>query len=61
MRVITEAKLGTVLAGLPGLPRVVTSGNFATPWRALTVLDKALPEYRLFALNAQPGVPDRPG
>jgi hypothetical protein len=31
MRVITEAKLGTVLTGLPGLPRVVTSGNFATP------------------------------
>src|ERR1700689_1454487 len=61
MRVITEAKLGTVLTGLPGLPRVVTSGNFATPWRALAVLDAVLPEYPLFALNAQPGVPDRPG
>jgi acyl-CoA hydrolase len=61
MRTVTEAKLGHVLTGLPGLPRVVTSGNFATPWRALAVLDAALPEYRLFALNAQPGVPDRPG
>ena len=61
MRVITEAKLGTVLTGLPDTPRVVTSGNFATPWRALAVLDGVLPEYRLFALNAQPGVPDRPG
>jgi acyl-CoA hydrolase len=61
MRVITETKLGTVLAGLPELPRVVTGGNFATPWRALAVLDAAIPEYRLFALNAQLGVPDRPG
>jgi hypothetical protein len=34
MRTVTEAKLGHVLTGLPGLPRVVTSGNFATPWRA---------------------------
>jgi acyl-CoA hydrolase len=61
MRVITEEKLGTVLAGLPELPRVVTSGNFATPWRALAVLDAAVPEYRLFALNAQTGMPDRSG
>jgi acyl-CoA hydrolase len=61
MRFITEAKLSTVLTGLPGTPRVVTSGNFATPWRALAALDAALPEYRLFVLNAQVGVPDRPG
>src|ERR1700753_2079627 len=61
MRTVTEAKLGTVLTGLPDVPRVVTGGNFATPWRALAVLDAALPEYRLFALNAQVGVPDRPG
>jgi acyl-CoA hydrolase len=61
MRTVTEAKLGTVLTALPDVPRVVTSGNFATPWRALAVLDASLPEYRLFALNAQPGVPDRPG
>jgi acyl-CoA hydrolase len=61
MQTVTEAKLGHVLNGLPGLPRVVTSGNFATPWRALSILDATLPEYRLFALNAQPGVPDRPG
>jgi len=35
MRIVTEAKLGHVLTGLPGLPRVVTSGNFATPWPIL--------------------------
>jgi acyl-CoA hydrolase len=39
----------------------VVSGNFATPWQAVKVLDAALPEYRLFALNAQAGIPDRDG
>src|ERR1700721_1219650 len=44
MQTVTEAKLGHVLNGLPGLPRVVTSGNFATPWRALSLLDAPLPD-----------------
>ena len=61
MRVVTESVLGSVLAGLQGQPRVVVSGNFATPWQAVKVLDAALPEYRLFALNAQAGIPDRDG
>jgi acyl-CoA hydrolase len=61
VRVITESRLGAVLGGLPGIPRVVMSGNFATPWRALSVLDSAVAEYHLFALNAQEGIPDRDG
>jgi hypothetical protein len=61
MRVVTESVLGSVLAGLQGQPRVVVSGNFATPWQTVKVLDAVLPEYRLFALNAQVGVPDRDG
>ncbi|WP_290050183.1 acetyl-CoA hydrolase/transferase family protein [Amycolatopsis solani] len=62
MRVLSEEQLGAVLAGVPApVPRVVVSGNFATPSRALAVLDAALAEYRLFALNAQSGLPDRPG
>ncbi|MGP4024321.1 acetyl-CoA hydrolase/transferase family protein [Actinomadura sp. 3N407] len=61
MRVISETHLGAVLSGLPGRPRVVAGGNFATPRRALAVLDEALPEYRLFMLNAQGGLPDRDG
>jgi acyl-CoA hydrolase len=61
VRVITESKLGAVLGGLPGTPRVVMSGNFATPWRALSVLDTAVAEYHLFALNGQEGIPDRDG
>ncbi|GGV40884.1 4-hydroxybutyrate CoA-transferase [Actinomadura cremea] len=61
MRVISEDDLAAVLAGVPGVPRVVAGGNFATPWRALAVVDAALAEYRLFMLNAQQGTPDRDG
>lgn len=61
MRIITAEKLGAVLAGTPGTPRVVAGGNFATPWQALGLLDAAIGEYRLYMLNAQPGIPDRPG
>ncbi|MFG2090538.1 MULTISPECIES: acetyl-CoA hydrolase/transferase family protein [unclassified Spirillospora] len=61
MRVISETHLGAVLSGLPGRPRVVAGGNFATPGRALAVLDEALAEYRLFMLNAQGELPDRDG
>ena len=61
MRIVTEATLASVLSRLVGTPRVVVSGNFATPWETLAILDKALPEYHLFALNAQPGTPDRDG
>jgi len=61
MRRVTESMLGSVLGGLEGQPRVVVSGNFATPWQAVKVLDAALPEYHLFALNAQARIPDRDG
>src|SRR4051794_99448 len=62
MRILSETQLAAVLAGVPvRRPRVVVSGNFATPARAMAVLDAALAEYRLFALNAQDGMPDREG
>jgi len=61
MRIVTESVLQSVLARLHGQPRVVASGNFATPWQAVKALDAALPQYRLFALNAQAGIPDRDG
>jgi acyl-CoA hydrolase len=61
MRVISEPRLAAVLGALPGMPRVVAGGNFATPWRALAVLDGSLAGYRLFVLNAQTGMPDRDG
>jgi acyl-CoA hydrolase len=61
VRIVMETTLESVLGRLAGTPRVVVSGNFATPWQTLAILDKALPEYHLFALNAQPGTPDRDG
>lgn len=53
--------LRRALTGLPEQPRVVASGNFATPWHVLAEVDNILPSYRLWVLNAQPGVPDREG
>ncbi len=61
MRIVTESTLATVLGDLAGTPRVVVSGNFATPWHALSILDKSVADYSLFALNAQAGFPDRDG
>jgi acyl-CoA hydrolase len=61
VRLLSEANLAAMLARLPGVPRVVASGNFATPSFTLSVLDTAVEEYRLFMLNAQPGIPDRAG
>ncbi|MFL6181944.1 MAG: acetyl-CoA hydrolase/transferase family protein [Actinomycetes bacterium] len=42
-------------------PRVVVSGNHGTPWLLLNAIDATLPEYRLWALNPQRGIPDRDG
>jgi acyl-CoA hydrolase len=61
MRVISEQQLAVMLGALAGTPRVVVGGNFATPWQALAVLDATIARYRLFALNAQAGMPDREG
>jgi acyl-CoA hydrolase len=61
MRVITLEQLGSVLANLPDNPRVIASGNFATPNTLLAVADEVLPLFRLHMLNAQIGIPDREG
>lgn len=42
-------------------PRVVTSGNAATPHLLLAVVDSVLGEYRLNMLNAGRGIPAREG
>jgi acyl-CoA hydrolase len=42
-------------------PRIVVSGNHATPSVLMSAIDQSVPEYRLWALNAQAGLPDRPG
>jgi acyl-CoA hydrolase len=61
VRTISEDGLSRVLSVLPGTPRVVASGNYATPDHLLNVLDRSVGEYRLFVLNAQRGLPSREG
>ena len=61
MRVVSIEQLQRILASLPENPRVVASGNFATPHVLLGALDAVVPEYRLHMLNAQKGLPDREG
>ncbi len=58
---VTTRDLDRLLAALPPRPRVVVSGNAATPWTALRAVDAALETYVLHLLNPQPGVPDRDG
>ena len=60
MRTVTEDELAQVFASLPVTPRVVASGNGASPRQLLAVLDEHVPAYRLFILNAHPGIPARP-
>jgi acyl-CoA hydrolase len=61
MRVINNEELVSVLANLPENPRIIGSGNFATPHTLLAAADKSLPHFKLHMLNAQKGIPDREG
>jgi acyl-CoA hydrolase len=62
MRVVSEQQLEQALAGLRAPePRVVASGNLATPWALLDALERSLQCYRLFMLAAQGPLPDREG
>lgn len=62
MRTVTPEALHDRLVALPlDDPRVLVSGNHAVPWVALQEVDRAFQRYRLFALNAPVGIPDRPG
>ncbi len=61
MKTISCEALARVLANVPGTPRVVVSGNSATPFTVLNALDSAIAEYRLFLLHPHKGIPDREG
>lgn len=61
MRVVTVDQLASALGRLPENPRVLASGNFATPTVILHALDAVVPQYRLHMLNAQKPIPDREG
>jgi acyl-CoA hydrolase len=58
---VSSQDLEQALTGLPDHPRVVASGNFAMPATLLGLVDAALPTYTLHVLNAQRGLPTRPG
>ncbi|MDQ1617667.1 MAG: hypothetical protein QOE19_236 [Actinomycetota bacterium] len=60
MRTVSETQLAGVLAALPADPRVVASGNGAAPFAVLNILDLHVHAYRLFMLNAHPGISTRP-
>lgn len=53
--------LSAVFARLPRNPRVVVSGNAATPTSVIGVLDRTVGEYTLHMLNAMSELPDRAG
>jgi acyl-CoA hydrolase len=62
MKIVTESVLAERLRALPGDdPRVVVSGNYATPWELVQVMESNLPRCRAFIMNAQPGWPRREG
>lgn len=61
MRTVDVDNLAEHLPRLPEEPRIVASGNFATPRATLAALDAAIPRYRLNALNAHGWLPTRDG
>ena len=61
MRKITVDEFKRVLLDIPDNPRVLASGNFATPKTLLAAFDSVVPNYTLHMLNAQIGIPDREG
>ena len=61
VRKITVDEFKRVLLDIPDNPRVLASGNFATPKTLLTAFDSVVPNYTLHMLNAQIGIPDREG
>jgi len=58
---ISLEQLAGVLADLPPHPRIVASGNFATPHAVLDLAAATLDTFTLNMLNAQAGIPDREG
>ena len=69
MRIVSETELGQSVAAhlrrnaarQGTAPRIIASGNAGSPFVALHAIDVAVETYRLFVLNAQPGLPVRDG
>ncbi len=62
VKIVSPEQLQRVLAALPAAePRVVASGNLATPQTLLDALEGARERYRLFMLAAHAALPRREG
>jgi len=61
VRAISIEQVAVILSGVRSGARVLASGNYATPLTLLGAVDACLEEYRLHLLNAQVGIPRRPG
>jgi acyl-CoA hydrolase len=61
MRVINLEQLKVILGNLAPNPRIVASGNFASPTVLLEAANSEIAEFRLNMLGAQKGIPDREG
>ena len=61
MKWVDPSEAAAAINNTAAHPRVVVSGNHATPWPLLEAVDATVETYRLWALNAQPGLPDRDG
>jgi acyl-CoA hydrolase len=61
MRVVNFEQLKEILGNLAPNPRIIASGNFATPTVLLAAADSQLETFRLNMLGAQTGIPDREG
>jgi acyl-CoA hydrolase len=58
---VSETVAAEAVAALGGRPRIVVSGNHSTPHTLVQAIDSSVPEYRLWSLNAQSGMPHRAG
>jgi len=61
MRVINTEQLKSILGALPANPRIVASGNFATPTVLLNAANESIETFRLNMLGAQTDIPNREG
>ena len=61
MKILQPEKLARRLEALAPHPRVVASGNFATPRTLLNLFDRNVATYTLPRLDAQGELPTRPG
>jgi acyl-CoA hydrolase len=61
MRIVSIDQIKSVLKDIPDNPRILASGNFATPKILLQAIDETIPTYTLHMLNAQLGIPNREG